>query len=272
MSDHLGYPMVMRKSKEQRLEDVRKAITLWEAAGMGSTRQVEFMRSSLLTLTVDKGLTAKQRAWLDTLCESGPPAPKGNPDQLARLDAAMSHLDPSDVRILQEFRHKLTMGWSMSEKQVAFMERLVAKGEKTAREGKWQPSPQMRAEGLFAAQVIDGRSTTWKANCPGIASCAARVLAGEADEWTYNRLIENAGPAVRELRSPKFAEGEMVWLSASWGPPWSASGNLPAGTMALVSGRPEACLGDVGYPVLAGDRVVVVNMKVLSRRNPKKLA
>ena len=268
MSDHLWYPIFMRKSKEQRLEDVRKAITLWEAAGMGSTHQVEFMRSSLHTLMMGKGLTTTPRAWLDTLCESGPPAPKGNPDQLARLDSAMAHLDPSDATILSEFRQKLVMGWSMSEKQTAFMERLVSKGEKVAHEGKWQPSPQMRAEGLFAAQVIDGRNTTWKSNCPGIASCATRVLAGEADEWTYNRLIEGAGPAVREFRSPKFAEGEMVWLTTSWGE-WSS---VPAGTMGLITGRPEAYLGDIGYPVLAGDRVVVVNMKVLTRRNPKKLA
>lgn len=255
----------MRKSKEQRLEDVRNAIAQWEAAGMGSSRKVEFMRDSLHVLTVGKALSAKQRSWLDALCEEGPPVPKGDPAQLARLDEAMAHLEPSDATILSEFRQKLVMGWNMSEKQVAFMERLIVKGEKVAREGKWQPSPQMQAEGLFAAQVIDGRNITWKTNCPGIAACATRVLAGQADEWTYNRLIEAAGPAVREFRSPKFAEGEMVWLTTSWGE-WSS---VPVGTMGLITGRPEACQGDIGYPVLIGDRVCVVNMKVLTRRNPK---
>lgn len=259
----------MRKSKEQRLEDVRKAIAQWEAAGMGSSRKVEFMRDSLHVLTVGKALSAKQRSWLDALCEEGPPVPKGDPAQLARLDEAMAHLDPSDATILSEFRQKLVMGWNMSEKQVAFMERLIVKGEKVAREGKWQPSPQVQAEGLFAAQVIDGRNITWKANCPGIASCATRVLAGQADEWTYNRLIESAGPAVREFRSPKFEEGELVRLTSSWPVAGWPGPNFPSGSLALITGRPQPLMGDVGYPVLIDSKPAVVNAKILSRRNPK---
>lgn len=259
----------MRKSKEQRLEDVRNAIAQWEAAGMGSSRKVEFMRDSLLVLTVGKALSAKQRSWLDALCEEGPPVPKGDPVQLARLDEAMAHLDPSDATILSEFRQKLVMGWNMSEKQVAFMERLIVKGEKVAREGKWQPSPQMQAEGLFAAQVIDGRSITWKSNCPGIAACATRVLAGQADEWTYNRLIDSAGPAIREFRKPKFEEGELVRLLPS-GPVggWHTP-NFQSGSLALITGRPQPHMGDVGYPVLIDSKPAVVNFKILSRRNPK---
>lgn len=251
----------MRKSKEQRLEDVRNAIAQWEAAGMGSSRKVEFMRSSLLTLTAGKALSAKQRDWLDALCAEGPPAPKGDPDQLARLDAACTHLESGDAGILKEFRDKLVMGWTMSEKQTAFMERLIAKGEKVAREGKWQPSPSMQAEGTFAAQVISGRSYTWKVNHQGVVQAAERVLAGQADEWSYDRVIDSVGPAVREYRDPKFKEGELVCVSPLYRDQETA--------IALVTGLPIALEGRVAYPVLMGAQPHVIHNERLSRNKAK---
>ena len=68
---------------------------------------------------------------------------------------------------------------------------------------------------------------------------------------------------------PKFAEGELVWLTGSM---LVSNGDIiPAGTMALITGGPEALLGDVGYPVLVGEKAVVINGKILSRRGPKGL-
>lgn len=259
----------MRKSAQDRVSDVRRAIEQWTSAGLGRDRRVTFMRDSLLRLERGKGLTAKQRTWLDALCADGPPAPKGDPELLSRLDAAVNHLDEREATVLRDMRGRIVNGWSLSEKQSEFMERLIAQGERVAREGKWQPSQALRAEGLFAASVVQSRSSTWRGTHPGTVLAADRIVSDTATEWMYTKVIDAVGPAVREWHKPKFAEGELVWLSASWLPPWAPGGNIPPGTMALVTGGPEAYLGDVGYPVLVGEKAVVINGKVLTRRSPK---
>lgn len=265
----------MRKSAQQRIQDTQAAIALWEAAGLRADRRVAFMRDCLLRLGRGKGLSTKQREWLDALCAEGPPSPKGDPALLARIAAAGAHLDARGREALESMRSTITRGWKLSDKQAAFLDKLLTEAERIATHGRWQPSPEVRAQGLFAARVVDSRSSTWKGTHPGTVTAANRILSGseEADEWTYNKVIGSVGPAVREYNKPKFAEGELVWLTTSWGaavaglPP--GYDRLPAGTMALVTGGPEAILGDVGYPVLAGNVAVVVNGKVLSRKGPR---
>jgi hypothetical protein len=267
----------VRKSTPQRISDTEAAIAQWTAAGLQADKRVSFMRDALARLGRGKGLTPKQREWLDTLCAEGPPAPKGDPALLARIARAGAHLDTRGREALESMRSTITRGWKLSDKQAAFLTKLLDEAERIATHGRWKPSPEKRAVGLFAAKVVDSRSSAWKANHPGTVTAANRILSGavEADEWTYNKVIGSVGPAVREYNKPKFAEGELVWITTSWGaavaglPPGYDC--LPAGTMALVTGGPVAILGDVGYPVLAGNVAVVVNSKVLSRRNPTGL-
>ena len=263
----------MRKSALQRTQDTQAAIARWEAAGLRADRRVAFMRDSLLRLERGKGLSTKQREWLDTLCAEGPPAPKGDPALLVRLDAATPHLDARGREALESMRSTITRGWKLSEKQEAFLAKLLTAAEHTAQHGRWQPSPEVRTVGLFAAKVVDSRSSSWKGTHPGTVTAANRILSDgeEADEWSYNKVIDAVGPAVREFNKPKFAEGELVWLTASWLPHNSRAAFIPRGTMALVTGGPEAYFGDVGYPVLVGEKAVVINGKILSRRGPKGL-
>ena len=264
----------MRKSALQRTQDTLAAIAMWEAAGLRADRRVAFMRDSLLRLERGKGLSTKQREWLDALCAEGPPAPKGDPALLARIAAATPHLDARGREALESMRSTITRGWKLSDKQEAFLAKLLTAGEHTAQHGRWQPSPEVRTVGLFAAKVVDSRSSSWRGTHPGTVTAANRILSGAeaADEWSYNKVIDAVGPAVREFNKPKFAEGELVWLTASAsGGGFVAAAFIPPGTIALVTGGPEAYFGDVGYPVLVGEKAVVVNGKILSRREPKGL-
>lgn len=261
----------MRKSALQRTQDTLAAIALWEAAGLRADRRVAFMRDSLLRLERGKGLSTKQREWLDTLSAEGPPAPKGDPALLVRLDAATPHLDARGREALESMRSIITRGRKLSDKQEAFLTKLLTAGEHTAQHGRWQPSPEVRTVGLFAAKVVDSRSSSWRGTHPGTVTAANRILSGAeaADEWTYNKVISAVAPAVREHGKPKFAEGELVWLTGSR---CGSNGDIiPAGTMALITGGPEALHGEVGYPVVAGGNAVVVIGKILSRREPKGL-
>jgi len=62
---------MIRKSKEQRIADVQSALPRWEAAGR--TREVTFMRDMVARLQGDKGLSPRQRTWLDELSAAAPP-------------------------------------------------------------------------------------------------------------------------------------------------------------------------------------------------------
>lgn len=257
----------MRKSALQRTQDTLAAIALWESAGLRADRRVAFMRDSLLRLERGKGLSTKQREWLDSLCAEGPPAPKGDAALLARIDAAAAHLDARGREALESMRSTITRGRKLSDRQEAFLTKLLTAGEHTAQPGRWQPSPEVHAAGLFAAKVVRSRGPAWRGMHPGTVIAAKRILsdAEAADEWTYNKVISAVGPAVREHAKPKFAEGELVWLTGSM---LVSNGDIiPAGTMALITGGPEALHGEVGYPVLAGNNAFVLSGKILSRRD-----
>lgn len=269
----------MRKSKEQRLADTRAAIAQWDAAGLGADRRTAFMRESLLRLLRDKGLSTKQREWLDTLCAEGPPAPKGDPALLARIDAAMQHLDARGKEALTSMRGTITRGYKLSEKQEGFLANLLAGAEKVAKHGHWQPAADLKRKADFAYGVLSTRSSTWQGTHPGTMSAVNRYKAWKADpqsnhidEYVVEKMTSACGPAMREYDKPKFQEGELVWLTSAF---WTQGAqphqhtSIPAGSMALVMGGPEAVMGDVGYPVLIGALPLVLNGKILTR-NPAK--
>lgn len=269
----------MRKSKEQRLADTQAAIAQWEAAGLKADRRTAFMRDALLRLQRDKGLSPKQREWLDTLCAEGPPAPKGDPKLLARIDAALEHLDARGKEALTSMRGTITRGYKLSEKQEGFLANLLAGAEKVAKHGHWQPGPELKRKADFACAVLSTRSPVWQGTHPGTMGAVSKYKAWQADpkshhidEYIVTKVMSACAPAMREYDSPKFAEGELVWLTDSHigqGGRAHPQGVLPRGSMALVMGGPEAVMGDVGYPVLVGAVPLVLNGKLLTR-NPAK--
>jgi hypothetical protein len=249
----------MRKSAQQRIADTQAAITAWEAAGLRADRRVSFMRDSLLRLSRGKGLTAKQREWLDALCAEGPPAPKGDPALLARMSAAAAHLDARGKEAMEGFRGTITRGYKLSEKQEAFMARLLEQAERIAREGHWQPSPELRAQADFAWSILAGRGSVWQGTHPGTMNVCDRYDAwrknpesNHIDEWVVNKMLESCAPAMREFAKPKFEEGEMVVIDVGYGTPkgWGVVCSRPiphsgkVGYEVLTEGKPVLCAGD----------------------------
>jgi hypothetical protein len=250
---------MIRKSKEQRITDIQAALTRWEAAGR--TREVLFMRDMAGRLGRGKGLSPAQRKWLDDLCSSSPPPPpEANSPLLARCAAALEHATPRDASIISDMAGRLRRGWKLSEKQTAFLERLLTAAERVATEGPWRPDPTLLAEGVFAAQVAVARGNVWKGTHPSVMGAAERILAyagpqggdpgrptffAPADEWCFKKVIESMGPAVREFRKPRFSEGDMV----------KPRGFAPMGPgIGVVVSGPLAVGGEVGYEVLFSGR------------------
>jgi len=245
----------MRKSAQQRISDTQAAIVQWEAAGLRADRRVTFMRDALTRLNRGKGLTTKQREWLDALCADGPPAPKGDPALLARMAAAVAHLDARGKEAMEGFRGTITRGYKLSEKQEAFMARLLEQAERISREGHWQPSPELRTKADFAWSILTTRTPVWKGTHPGTMKACERYDAwrknpesNHIDEWVVNKMLESCAPAMREFAKPKFEEGEMVTVDVGYGSPkgWG-----------IVCSRPVPLNGSVGYEVLTEGKPVL---------------
>ena len=60
----------MRKSRDQRIADIRTTVSKYEAAGLGQDRSVGFLNDMCYRLERGKSLTTKQRSWADKLCSS----------------------------------------------------------------------------------------------------------------------------------------------------------------------------------------------------------
>jgi hypothetical protein len=262
---------MIRKSKAQRIADVRSAIPRWQAAGRD--REARFMEDMVARLERGQGLSPRQRTWLDELAASEPPPPPAKDLPLiARCQAAMEHLGRRDASIVRDFVGRLHRGWQLSDKQVAFLESLLQKADRVAKEGPWRPAPDQLAVGVFAAQVVATRSSSWKGTHLGILEASHRILSSQgveyhytaaslepADEWCFQKVIESMGPAVREFQKPRFQEGDMVVVKTHLG------AGAPAGLVGIVTSGPVAYGGKVGYELLANGKPMTVLSDALKR-------
>ena len=262
----------MRKSREKRIADTRATLDAYRAAGLVSDNRVRFMTDMLRRLERGKGTSTKQRAWLDSLCAEGVPAPKGDPKLLARIDAAVDHSTLKGAEILRDFRGRVVRGWKLSPKQVAFMEHLLVEAVTHRDCGPYVPADDLLAEAVFAATLITGRGTTYKTTHPGVTRAAERILnwvaaSEQVDQGTLDALPREFRLAEGDLkwlvskvgkgnmehhRNPKHAEGAPVWVprGSEWCP--QRRRHVSKGyAMGLVVGPPVPVAGRVAYPILA---------------------
>jgi len=217
----------MRKSRQQRIDDTLATIEAFEAAGLAGDYRVNFMRDMVVRLNRNRNLSTKQRNWLDSLCASGPPAPKGDPALLASIDSALEVLASDDrcVEPLQSFRSRLVGGRDLSEKQTKFLESLLAKAEDIRVNGFYRPDDATLADLRIAYAVCDARAGWIGANKPGtykayekVRAWLARESAAPAvpnsiilDEWCVNKVLNEGRVALREAHNPNHPSGSMRW-------------------------------------------------------------
>lgn len=276
----------MRKSAQQRISETEGAILQWSQMGLNGDRRVQFMRDALTRMQGGKSLSAKQRDWLDALISEGPPVPAGDPALVSRIERLKVHLDARGQSALESLRFTIVSGRTLSEKQQAFLESLLSEAQKIETHGRWAPPPDLKRRADFAHAVVTSRSGVWKANHPGTMGAAERYSQWlerptqcHIDERTVEKILSACAPALREFDSPKFQEGDLVWLTSSWTEDYNCAGQpirsaayttFPVGSMALVVGPPAAVSGDIGYPVIiGGSSPIVVNSKILTRNQSR---
>jgi len=116
-----------RKSQAQRLEDARLTLASWQSQGHGQEKPAVFLAQMVTQMERGKYPSSGQRKWLDQLTEQGVAGfpITHNQSRLEEIDEAINTDAMQSVSVLSDFRYKLKKGWSLSEKQEAFLASLL---------------------------------------------------------------------------------------------------------------------------------------------------
>jgi len=216
-----------RKSAILRLSQASKLFNEFTDAGLADSYQGKFIRDAMARLSRGRGLSKKQRDWLDGLIEEGVPTPK-NPEQVARLEAAAAVVGmEGKASILNDFANKYRNGWSLSEKQVGFMNKLLAESDAMAITGPYTPDAATIEILQLCIKLSKARNSMYWSTHVGTHSALTRAAAWIAwneapeaergnrpnlDEWCLNKILKSFRSKLAELSEPRFTVGEMRWL------------------------------------------------------------
>ena len=280
----------MRKSREQRISDIRSTIDRYESAGLGQDRSVSFLQDMCFRLERGKSISTKQRAWADKLCVSELPKIKNESRVNEILAAAEVDGMQQLAQPLKDFAYKLGKGWSLSEKQDKFLANLLAKAETLKVEGRFRPSDEMVVDLECASSICATKNGWYWQHRPGTAKAYDKVSnwldwnrrskvrkellatgidesvvdggchVGEEpiiDKWACDKLLKAVKNPLNELKNPKHAAGSMVW---------KVMYNAPK-AFGLVTGNPSVQGGTIVYPCLIdGEDVMVPSGDLRKRR------
>jgi hypothetical protein len=274
---------MMRKSRDQRIADIKTTISKYESAGLEQDRSVRFLKDMCYRLERGKSLTTKQRAWADKLCSSELPKLKNE----ARVKEILAAAEVDGMQqlssTLKDFAFKIGKGWNLSEKQQSFLASMLQKAEKLRVTGRFRPDENCVSD-LRAAVSICSRKNSWYwQHRPGTAKAFGKVEAWLAwddrrktidevraagvdavplheepiiDQWACDKLLGAVKKQLEELKSPKYLAGSMAWRVMYRAP----------NALGLVTGAPFVKNGDIVYPFLVDGEDVNVPASELRKR------
>lgn len=257
-----------RKSRELRMEQSKYLLEAYSAAGM-VTNQSRFINDMIYRMQCSKGLTTRQRQWLDNLIEEGVPSPK-NPELYNRIMSA-SKVEglASGIRekLLNPFANIAIRGWKLSEAQNKWLGDLLDIADKVSENGPWRPEESQMTRIRFASDIAQTRSSGYWMNRPGESRASARVASWlavqhlepgtvELEEWHVKKLLHSSRVALREFDNPSFQPGEMRGYKK--GSALILSGPHPGDSMS-ANGRPT-------YEILSNGSVIYAPVDEIKKR------
>ena len=207
-----------RMSAEKRIELGTQMVERWTAANQESDRSVRFVKDMLVRLGRGKGLTKRQREWYDSAVLTEPQKPQ-NEELVNRLLAASEMIGMEKVsQPLKDFAFKLSKGWNLSEKQTAFMNKLLAQADEIVKNGVWQPTPEQKQEIETGVAFSRRYNDYYLDSCPGIRSALLECkawLAGDKpnlDKWSAEKVIGlcKGDRKIMADASERWPEGSLV--------------------------------------------------------------
>ena len=186
-----------RMSAAARIELGQKMVALFAEAGhLGhNNRSVRFVQDMIVRMSRGKGMTPRQREWYDSAVLEVPPTPQ-NEKLVNKLRAAAKLVGMEELaEPLNDFAYKLSRGWNLSEKQIAFMNKMLLKAQDIEVNGPWQPSPEEAAAMELGAAFARRYSGYYLDSQPGLSKSLKRWHDWDAgrspvmDPWSANKLM-----------------------------------------------------------------------------------
>jgi hypothetical protein len=267
-----------RKSAALRLQQASDLAQAYSKAGLSGDRNFRFISDMITRITRSRGLTTKQRNWLDALIEEGVPKPKGDLALIERMEQALAVPGAEGMRdTLTDFLRRERNGWSLSPKQIAFRDRLLAEAEDIAANGPWKPSEEQARDLESCSKLARARSQMYWSTHPGEHRACQAVEAWQAgdrdniDKWSVEKVLHSFRVGLRELANPYADPGTLIWTRVRSDTPGSSRYHYDTEVVpALVSGPPTVSdRGTVVYPALADGQFLQLTAKQLMKRKPK---
>ena len=213
-----------RKSAALRLSQSQELLANYTEAGIADSYQGRFISQAINRFERSKGLSKKQREWLDNLIEEGVPVPKGDPTIIANIGAAVSNWATNQDRswemgVLNDFKHRLNGGYDLSSKQLALMEKLLKiSNDDISGVNVFNPNENELADLEALVKLYHGYAPQWRAERPAVAKAIQRVIRflhseGTIEEYHYQKLNKAMGAKIRKLKAPRFVEGALGWIA-----------------------------------------------------------
>ena len=274
-----------------RMNDTRRAQLLterlaeYEAAGLDGHRSARFARDMISRSARGKGFTASQRKWVMSIIEEPLPTPK-DPERHATIlaAAAVEGLKPRTRDILKDFAIKVFNGWNLSEKQEAFLEKLLAEAMDTLDNGPWIPTAPQLHDIHLCVQLSARYASVFLSTHPGLTKALLRVdrlkmytpsmglVAAMAesgfDEWCMNKLFKQFKTPLAELANPKHPSGEMRYLVKTVGNHVTGFEKV-VHNIIIVDDPVVNDKGEVSYPAIVGGTLENIPSGHIAKRRPR---
>ena len=213
-----------RKSAAVRLSQSKTLYADYTSAGLDSSYQGRFISDVIRRLEAQKGLSKKQRDWIDSLIEEGVPVPQGDPAVIEKIDAALAawtgNVDREwETNVISDFKSRLNRGYELSGKQTALMDKLLKRAEDDiSGVNLLNPTEQQLADLHALVKLYGGYSPLWRGARPAVAKAVRRVCAflcgeGTIEVYHYEKLYKAMGSKLRKFQSPRFDAGALGWIA-----------------------------------------------------------
>jgi len=192
-------------------------------------RTFNFMQDMITRLQKGRGISPNMRKWVDAIIEDGLEKVEVDGEKgklLERITAAlgMAHVSHNH-NILGDFGSKLGRGWSLSEKQQAWLDKMLAEAET----GPWIPTKSETQTMQDLMNLRNSRNSFWWSNNPGAAKAMEEIgiflATGQPiRKFRFEKACKSFANKLKELGTPRFSIGDkafyrnspVIILTAPW--------------------------------------------------------
>ena len=109
--------------------------------------------------------------------------------------------------ILEDFAGKVRKGWSLSEKQESWLNKMLAEAQDIRVNGVWHPSDELKADLEICLRLAKTKNGWFWSHKPGAAKAYNKVesymdgSSTRVDEWACTKFINTFKTVMKELKT-----------------------------------------------------------------------